>query len=199
MISNLKLPVLLALLFGIAGVVRGSDNLCTVTSDSQPTCVTGGNTLSLPTGSAGQPGVSDNNTVLTNNGTSGTNVSISITYQQGQGWLSTSPKTPPSFNVASAGGSVSITISANTSKLGPGTYNATVKFQGSNSQATIVVTLVVEGITLSLSTQSVSVGPVAPSPTPNSTKVTINNSNDFVVAASTSRSDRADIGTSMNV
>jgi uncharacterized protein (TIGR03437 family) len=82
---------------------------------------------------------------LTNTGSAATTFTISVTTASGGNWLSATAPT----NTINPNGSVSITILVDTTHLGPGPYQGTVKLHGSATTATLTANADVTGGTVS--------------------------------------------------
>jgi Viral BACON domain len=122
----------------------------------------------VPLGNGSGSGVVTGSSTLSNLGTAGTTFAISSTTVTGGSWLSASATT----NTIAVGGSVPITIHADTSYLIPGNYTGTVKLKGTFSTATITVNLTVNGVQMSVSPNSIDLGNIQPAKK-QSTQITI--------------------------
>ncbi len=96
---------------------------------------------------------------MLNNGGTQLNLSISIAYQSGSGWLTATP--------GSSSAGLSLSVAANPATLQPGVYTATVNLDGGNAgTASIPVTFTVGpvGVTIQgiVNAASYQVGPIAP-------------------------------------
>jgi hypothetical protein len=133
-------------------------------------------TVSLSNGSGSSTPATTTST-LTNSGTAATTFTISSTTQSGGNWLSASAPT----NTIGAGGSVTITVTANTAQLIPGSYTGTVTITGTGTTAKITVNLTVNGVQVSASPNPISLGTIQPQKQP-ATTVTVTATGTAVLA-----------------
>jgi hypothetical protein len=143
--------------------IPGADNL-------------GASPSTVPLSNGSGAGIVTGSSTLSNTGTAGTAFTISSTTLAGGNWLSASAPT----NTIGVGGSVPITIAADTSQLIPGSYTGTVAIRGAFSVATITVNMAVSGVTLSVSPNPFSLGTIQQQKS--STLVTVTSSGTVVVA-----------------
>jgi uncharacterized protein (TIGR03437 family) len=136
----------------------------------------GGNPVSLSNG-AGSGKVTTTSTV-SNSGSVSTTFTLSSSTVSGGNWLSASAPT----NTIPAGGSVDITITADTTQLQPGSYNGTVRVTGTYSTALISVALAVSGVQISASPNPIALGSITPQKQPAAT-VTVSSTGGTAVVA----------------
>jgi uncharacterized protein (TIGR03437 family) len=118
-------------------------------------------TLNQPTlglfNGAGGGIVSDSSTTLGNTGGASTTFTITTSTNTGGSWLGASAPT----NTIAPGGSVGLTVTADTTQLNPGTYTGVVTVTGTSSLVQLMVSVNVSGVSIS-ATSLVDFGTIQP-------------------------------------